>query len=416
MCYNVYSGDIMKSLNITKVASSCIKCKDPKCIKKCSLGTKINEILKLVEDKHELEAAKLLFEGNPFPFVTGSLCDVYRKCYGNCIKNKLNDSVKYFLVESYLGNKYIDLLFNKKKGKKNLNVAIVGGGMTGLTVAIRLINEGITPTIYEAKSNLGGGIINSLPDFRYNKDNMKKVIDYVICNANVYYNKVLGDNLLMNELSNYDYVVIATGASLERKTLNLSITAVSLLEDKIKLSSIKNQNIVVIGGGNTTMDIARALCKNNNVSIVYRRNMANAPASITEIEDVRKENINIIELASPVKINTDINNNIKSITVEKMSLYDDGSSRLNFKGTSEYFDIDCDLVVEATGSICDYKYLKEECPTIFNDQGWIDANSNFMTNIHNLYVGGDLYYGPKDFCSAISSGERIVKDILSRKD
>ena len=63
------------------------------------------------------------------------------------------------------------------------------------------------------------------------------------------------------------------------------------------------------------MDIARSLCKNNNVSIVYRRNMANAPASLTEIEDVRKENINIIELASPVKINTDINNNIKSITV-----------------------------------------------------------------------------------------------------
>ena len=405
----------MKNININNISSSCIKCSDPTCSKYCKLGTKIPEILKLLEAQSELEAAKLLFEGNPFPFVTGWLCDVERKCYGNCIKNKLGEPVKYYEVERYLGNKYIDLLFNNKLDLIDSKTAIIGGGICGLTIAIRLIQNGYKPTIFEKKSNLGGVLINSLPDFRYNKDNFNKVLNYIINNSNVYYNKSFGENLFIEDLNNFDNVIVCTGAEFERKTFEESYNAVSLLENKELLESIKGKEVVVIGGGNTAMDIARSLKLNNNVKIVYRRDLNNAPAAKSEIRSVLDEGITVLELNSPKNIVKE-NDAVIGLLCEKTKLYDDGSSRLNFIGTGETNFIKCDLVVEAIGSICNYDYMKKVYPNIFNDKGWVKTNDNFMTTINNLYVGGDLYYGPKDFNSAIYTGEMIVKDIISRKE
>ena len=405
----------MKNININEISSSCAKCTTPTCSKYCKLGTKIPEILELIDANEELKAAKLLFEGNPFPFVTGWLCDVGRKCYGNCIKNKLGEPVKYFEVERYLGDKYIDLILNNNLELIDSKTAIIGGGICGLTIAIRLIQNGFKPTIYEKRSNLGGVLINSLPEFRYSKENINKVIQFIENNSNVYYNKTFGDNLLINDLKDFENIVLSTGAEYERKTLDGSYNAVSLLENKQLLNSIKDKEVVVIGGGNTAFDIARSLNFNNNVKIVYRRDLKNAPASFNEINCALTEGVSVLELHSPKEI-VEENNLIVGLKCEKTKLYDDGSSRLNFVGTNEFDIIKCDIIIEAIGSICNYDYIKKEYPGIFNDKGWIETNDNFMTSVNNLYVGGDLYYGPKDFNSAIYTGEKIVKDILSRKE
>lgn len=405
----------MKILNVNEIASSCIKCKSPSCSKKCELGTKIPDILELIDNGLELEAAKLLYLDNPFPFVTGSLCDVDRKCYGNCIKSKVKDSVKYYEVESYLGNKYLDLLFNENIKLKDSKVAIVGGGIAGLTVAIKLIHAGFKPTIYEKSNHLGGILYHTLPSFRFDKTNYIKVIEYIEKHSNVYYGKILGENLLKEDLESYKVVVLTTGASLERKTIDESICAIELLSDQDRLNTIKDKNIVVIGGGNTAMDVSRSLAKNNNVTIVYRRNLANSPASKREINDMLASNVKVLECLAPKSVIKE-DGLIKGLLSTVMELYDDGSSRLNFRKTDKEVIIDCDIIIEATGSMCDYTYLKEVYPEIFNESGWIDTNSNFETCIKGLYVGGDLYYGPKYFNSAIHSGNVISKDILSRKE
>ena len=200
----------MNVLNINEIASSCLKCKKPECSKKCALGTNIPTILKLIEEGHELEAAKILFKDNPFPFVTGSLCDVDRKCYGSCIKNKINEPVEYHKVESYLGNKYYDLLFTKEKELIDSKVAIIGGGIAGLTVAIRLIQKGYKPTIYEKSNHLGGILYHTLPTFRYDKTNYLKVIEYIKSNSNVFYESELGKNLFIEDLTKYEFIVLTT--------------------------------------------------------------------------------------------------------------------------------------------------------------------------------------------------------------
>ena len=188
-----------------------------------------------------------------------------------------------------------------------------------------------------------------------------------------------------------------------------------MLSNKDKLDKIKNQKIAVIGGGNTAMDVARSLAKNNNVKIVYRHNLDNSPASKKEIKGVLDSGVDVLECLAPKSVikEDDI---VKGIVTSVMELYDDGSSRLNFRKTDKEVIIDCDIIVEATGSMCDYNYLQKVYPTIFNESGWINVNKQFETCILGLYVGGDLYYGPKYFNSAIHTGEEIARDILSRKE
>ncbi len=401
---------------LLKIVNSCITCKMPNCRKYCMLHLPINDIMKLLQESKEEDAATLLYNHTVFPFVCGNLCDVNRKCYGHCIKNKINEGVKFSLVEAYLGHKYLKKILVSPPFTLNVHPAIIGGGITGLGIAIRLINKGIRPVIFEKTSNLGGVLINALPDFRYDKTDYQKIIKFVEKNADVYYQKELGNNLFIEDLKDYDDIIITLGSSLPRTSLNDEAVylAFTLLENKDLREKIKNKKVTVLGGGNVAFDIARTMQKlGNDVTIAYRRNLASAPASINEINDALKEQVKIKECVSPVEVFKK-NNQVWGLKVEQMELYDDGSGRLNFKKTGNYGIIETDIIIEALGSTPDYYYLKKACPSIFDDNGYIIVDDDYQTPVKHLYVGGDFYTGPKDFNTALSSSEIISKALLSK--
>lgn len=401
---------------LLKIVNSCITCKVPTCSKYCMLHLPINDIMKLLQEGSEEDAATLLYNNTVFPFVCGKLCDVNRKCYGHCVKSKMNGAVKFSSVEAYLGHKYIKKLFVVPPFTLNVKPAIIGGGITALAIAVRLINNGIRPTIYEKTSNLGGVLSNSLPDFRYDKTDYQKVIKFVEKHADVYYQKELGNNLFIEDLKGYDDVVIALGSSLARSSLNDEAVyqALNLLEDKNLREKIKNKSVIVLGGGNVAFDIARTMKKlENNVTIAYRRNLASAPASTDEINDTLNEQVKIKECVSPIEV-IKKDNEILGLKVEQMELFDDGTGRLNFKKTGIYDTIKTDVIIEALGSTPDYNYLKKVYPNIFDDNGYIIAGDDCQTPINHLYVGGDFYTGAKDFNTALSSSEIISKVLLKK--
>ena len=401
---------------LLKIVNSCITCKVPTCSKYCMLHLPINDIMKLLQEGSEEDAATLLYNNTVFPFVCGKLCDVNRKCYGHCVKSKMNGAVKFSSVEAYLGHKYIKKLFVVPPFTLNVKPAIIGGGITALAIAVRLINNGIRPTIYEKTSNLGGVLSNSLPDFRYDKTDYQKVIKFVEKHADVYYQKELGNNLFIEDLKGYDDVVIALGSSLARSSLNDEAVyqALNLLEDKNLREKIKNKSVIVLGGGNVAFDIARTMKKlENNVTIAYRRNLASAPASTDEINDTLNEQVKIKECVSPIEV-IKKDNEILGLKVEQMELFDDGTGRLNFKKTGIYDTIKTDVIIEALGSTPDYNYLKKVYPNLFADNGYIIAGDDCQTPINHLYVGGDFYTGAKDFNTALSSSEIISKVLLKK--
>lgn len=397
------------------IAKSCLMCIKPLCQTHCPLNMPISQILKLVSNNEEKEAADILFSKSAFPFVCGTLCDTSRKCKGHCIKNKIGDGVAFNEIETYLAHKYIDNLFVKPNFTLNYNVALIGGGISNLTIALRLINNGIRPTIYEKTDHLGGVLTSSLPSFRYDKSDYIKVIDYILKNSDIYYNYEFGKNLLLDDLKDYHKIVIGIGSSIERRIFEDSnvYQAIKLLENENLRKKLINKKVIVLGGGNVAFDIARTLNKEGAfVSIAYRRNLDNAPASVDEIKNAQNENIKIIERVSPSKIIKE-NGQIVKLELEKMELYDCGDSRLSFKKTGNYIEIEADAIVEALGSISDYNYLKEINPNLFDDEGRLIVDETLQTKIPNLYVTGDFLTGPKDFSSAISAGEVISKKIIS---
>lgn len=411
----IVKGDFMR-INKNKIlntASMCLNCKLHPCNNLCALKMPINEILQLIKNDNIEAAAKLIYENNCFPFVCGALCDHQRKCLGSCVLNKKITPVEYCDVEYSLGVEFVNLLFNKPQVMRDYKVAIIGGGICGMTVAIRLLNQGIMPVIYEKENNIGGVLSNSLPSFRYDTSTFNQVINYLNENIEIHYSKELGVNLFLEDLEEYHNIVFAYGAYIERTSFKESLKAISLLQDKEKLSSITNKDIIVTGCGNVAIDIARTLKRqNNNVTICYRRNIASSPAAVIELEYAINEGIKFVECISPTEIIKE-GDQIKQVKFQKMELFDEGGSRLMFKPIDEFITIDTNLIVEAIGSSCDTNYLQSKLPELFNEKGWFVVNQNYQTCNSKYYVGGDLYTGPKDFCEAIKAGEVISKSIIN---
>lgn len=411
-------NDFIPLINIAK---SCLNCKIANCSKQCALKMPISEITNLVKIEKFEEAAELIFTYNPFPFVTGSLCDFNRKCHSSCVLNKSVGPVLFNQIERELGNKFYEKNFYKNYNNDSLKVAIIGGGIAGLSVAIELIHAGIRPTIFEKNDHLGGVITSSLPQFRFNYfEVFKKTLKFIESNSNIFYEKEFGRNLLIDDLKSFDEVVLAIGSMIPRKVLpqNLVYQAIDLLENEAKREKIVNKTILVIGCGNVAIDIARTMKRqNNDVKIVYRRDISNSPASKNEIEEAMKEQISFNECLSPVEIKENVNSEFKyTLRCEKLELFDDGGSRLNFRSTGIFEEIKGDVIIEALGSIVDYEYLKMVYGTIFDEKGYIKVDDNFETEIRGLYVIGDALTGPKDFNSAISAGLISSKHIIKKNE
>lgn len=399
---------------IQDIVKKCIGCSRPVCVMYCPSKLPISKILKCMQENKEEEAAKILYEHTKFPFVCGSLCDVDEKCFGHCIKNKMNDAVAFHEIEAYLGEKYVDLLWNTLPEPKPYRVAIIGGGICALTIALSLIQVGIYPIVYEKTNQLGGVLTHSLPSFRYDKkifyDVLNKLNNGIL---KINYQRIWGKNLFKEELETYDTVVFAYGSELSRSVLATDdvYQALDLLKNAALTTTIQNQDVLVIGGGNVAMDIARTMIRQNNrVFVVYRRNILNAPASKKEIQHALAEGIQFLEYLSPIEVIKE-GSQVVGLRCDKMELFDDGSTRLNFRKTGVEVKIQGNVIIEALGSKTDDAYLKECYPRLFDEKNKIIIDESYHTPYPNLYIGGDALTGPADFSSAVHSGIQIAENI-----
>lgn len=399
------------------IASQCLNCKTPICRENCPLKTNIPLILNYLKNDELDNALALLFQNNNFPVICGTLCNVEKKCNGSCILKKKDMAVDYYKIEEALGAMYYKRVLYKPETINDVKVAIIGGGIAALSAALNFINHGIKPVIFEKTNQLGGVLISSLPKFRFK---YWKIIDeyikFIIENSEVYYDMEFGKNLIFENLSVYDEIILSYGATIPRTVLPSEYVyqAISLLENKQQRDKIKGKKIIILGGGNVAIDIARSLKRNNNdVTIVYRRNIESAPASLSEILHANEEGIKFKECLSPVEVLHN-KNDVIGLRCEKMELYNDGTTRLNFRKTNIYEELEADVVVEALGSNVDYEYLKSYYPYIFNSNGYVDVNQVFETTKNGLYLIGDVLTGPNDFASAIYGGITSSNNIIKK--
>lgn len=395
----------MKEL-ITNI-NHCLNCKIANCGNKCHLNIDIKEIINLIKQDKIDEAIELHYQYNSIGFICGKLCDHQRGCFGGC--NNKKNPVHTPEICYTLGLKRLELpIF--KMAKRNKKVIIIGGGISGMICAERLLEKGFDVTIYEQSDALGGVLNLTMPEFRYDMKVFKLWEKRLFeLGLKCYYNTFVSS---LSQLEPFDYLINATGAGVAKRLYNdeLTIDALKILNDakehKLNLSGLV---IIVLGGGNTAYDVARVVNRlGNNVSIAYRRDISNSPAAVSEIHLAQEEGVKILECLSPNHI--EIINNKKVITFTKTMLVNDGGTRLNFKETDETIKIECDLIIEAIGANSDLKFIKENYPSLINNKGYVNELEN-----DNIYVIGDALTGAKSFASANKTALECALKIVEKE-
>lgn len=405
---------------IKKIAQKCLKCKYPTCVKHCPLGNHIPQILLAIE-KDDIELAKKkLLETTNASLICAKLCDIQRQCYGHCVlRNTAKGSVPFYEVEAYLAQfiQTSDYACVNYHGKR---VAIIGAGIAGISAAIDLAQQGYRVVLFEKREEIGGVISDTLPEFRFSKVVLEKYVTLLQClGVEICYSKEWGKNLMMDDLESFEYILFALGATTSKRsfpTLPFVYDGMEILRASNQHRIIlEHQQVLVIGGGNVAMDVARALKRmENDVKIVYRRTMEHAPASQIEVAHAKKEGILMEECASPVEpIYQDYR--LTGLLVEQTMLIEDGNSgRKNFQKTGLKYIISADAIVEAIGLAPEYSYLQSLIPELFDENGWVKKEGMTVYQGKTILVIGDYLTGASSFATAVASAKHAVQKVVSR--
>jgi putative selenate reductase len=365
------------------------------------------------------KAAGVILQTNPFPRTTGMICD--HLCQLKCTRINYEHAVlireiKRFVAEEAIGDFRHDEKA-KKHGAANKKVSIIGAGPSGLSCAYFLAKAGFSVHVYESKTHPGGMLASGIPSFRLTTYALENDIKLVEAFGVKLHHGQEADRELFDKLRREsDYIYIAAGAQRSAKLLIEGINANGVIDPLIFLEGLKEgntpdigENIVIIGGGNTAMDVARTafrlIGKNGKVSILYRRTISEMPADMGEINAVINEGIEIIELVSPVKINQR-NGRIYSITCLKMKQGpsdESGRPRPVIIPGSE-FNIETDTIIPAVG---------QELAFDFGDANTISTNpGSYQTRIPGVFIGGDAMRGASTAINAIGDGRKVAQEIL----
>ena len=408
---------------IQKYTEQCLNCKIKPCSNKgCPLQNNIPEFIKLLKENNIEEAYYTLLETSILGSICGRICPHYKQCMGSCVRGIKGESVRIGEIEAYISDYGLenDLIKNIEikntlKGKK---VAVIGGGPAGLTCSYFLAKNGADVTIFEKYQELGGILSHGIPEFRLDKNILKKTIERILSlGIKVEYNMELGRNINIKDLSNiYDAVFLGIGANISTK---MNITGEELkgvysgneLLEKNNHPDYKGKKVAVIGGGNVAMDTARTIKKlgADKVYVIYRRAEEQMPAEAKEIEAAKEEGIEFLFQNNITKI-------LGKYSVEKIEciktelVQKEGETRLspvNIEGSN--YLIDMDYVVMAVGSKPEDKIIEEFEK---NKWGYVTIDENMKTSIPKVYAGGDIIGGKATIAWAARYGRNAAYSII----
>jgi putative selenate reductase len=390
------------------------------CIEQCAVSQDVPGYVGLIAGGEYDQALRLILADNPLPGVTGYICT--HPCQTRCTRNDYDEPVAIrALKRSAVEHGSVGISPSRKTKH---SVAIIGSGPSGLAVASFLALNGIQVTIFEAKK-IAGGMLSIAPAFRLPQAIVQQDINRIISmGVNIELSHPIGGppSDLLNQ--GFDSVYIATGF---QKDSQLSIagmdgngvfTALDFLEQIAQgKKPYLGSRVLVIGGGNTAIDVARTARRitDRSVTVVYRRTKAEMPATQEEIRELLAEGNTLQELASPTKIALR-NDRVCGLQCVRNRL---GSPDTNGRKApipikrSEYL-IEADSVIIAVGQRPDTLFLKDSAISLGKNKTiMVDAETG-LTSLNNVYAGGDAVRGPSTIIQACADGRRAARAILSK--
>ena len=370
------------------------------CKTACPAHIAVQGYIKLAAQGRYLDALELIKKENPFPAVCGRVCN--RKCEDECTRAQIDQAVAIDEVKKFIADRELDrdTRFVPKKlyDYSDKKIAVIGAGPAGLSCAYYLAADNYKVTVFEKNDQPGGMLRYGIPSFRLEKPILDAEIDVlkelgVIFRCGV----EVGKDVTIQQLreQGYDAFYLAVGA---QKSASLGIPGEELQgvwggidflrEVNAGAKPAVGKKVVVVGGGNVAMDVARTAVRfGANVTVAYRRKESDMPADPAEVAEAKEEGVQFLFEHKPVEIEGK-NGKVTALVCE-------GDKKIK-----------CDTIIAAIGQqiVLDGLDLGE---LKLGEKGRVQADGfTYQTAQKDIFVGGDAFTGPKFAIDAIAQGKQ----------
>lgn len=398
----------------------------------CPAHIAVEGYIKMVKEGRFRDALALIKKDNPFPAICGRVCN--KRCEAACTRGKIDeavaiDDIKKFVAELDLqsNTRYIpDIVIPSNMGRWKEKIAIIGAGPAGLSCAYYLATKGYYPVVFEKNEKPGGMLTYGIPSYKLEKDVIDAEIEIlkelgVTIKCGVEVGKDVTIASLREEGFKAFYIAIGCQGGklpgIPGEDAKGTSVAVKFLHDAtVDKSTILNGNVVVVGGGNVAIDCARTAkrFKANKVSVFSLENRNHMPATNQEILETLDEGIEINNGYGPKEIIKDENGCVKQIVFKKcLSVNDPVTHKFNpVYDENDTVTIDATHVIFAIGQTINWGNLLEGTKVTFQHGNYPVADKlTYQTDEPDIFVGGDVYTGPKFAIDAIEAGKCAAESL-----
>jgi len=380
----------------------------PPCNSACPAGENTQRWLFHAESGNYEDAWREIMKNNPMPGVMGRVC--YHPCENACNRGRLDEAVSIHSVERFLGDEAIKRGWKVEvtappSGKK---VLVVGAGPSGLSAAYHLTLLGHKVLILEAGPMAGGMMRFGIPKYRLPREVLDAEVQRIVnMGVELRLNERVDDLLATMKREGCEAAFLAVGAHLGKRAYIPAgdaakiMDAVSLLRDVEEGEApLLGRRVVVYGGGNTAMDVARTAKRlgAEESIIVYRRTKEKMPAHEDELKEALEEGV-LVKWLTTIKEAGE-----ETITVEKMALDDKGFPQ----PTGEFETMEADSLVLALGQDVDLSLLSN-VPGLVVKNGVVQVGPDMMTGYPGVFAGGDMVPSERTVTVGVGHGKKAAR-------
>jgi 2-oxoacid:acceptor oxidoreductase delta subunit (pyruvate/2-ketoisovalerate family) len=385
----------------------------PPCNAQCPAGEDIQGWLYHAESGDYEAAWRHLVRDNPFPAIMGRVC--YHSCEGACNRGRIDAAVGINSVERFLGDTALERgwRFAPPAAESGRRVLVVGAGPSGMSAAYHLRRRGHGVTVIEAGPKPGGMMRFGIPQYRLPRDVLDAEMQRIVAmGVELRLNTKVGR--IEEAMAGFDAAFLAVGAHIGKRATIPAKDGSRILDAVSVLRSMEGESppllgrrVVVYGGGNTAIDVARTARRlgATEAIIVYRRTREKMPAHDLEVEEALAEGVMVKWLSTIRQQGAD--GDAGALTIEKMALDEKGHPQ----PTGEFETLEADSLVLALGQDVDLSLL-QGVPGLEVDDGVVQVDpATMMTGRTGLFAGGDMVPAERNVTVAIGHGKKAARHI-----